>query len=103
MDKRSALKLTKQYIKVLQGKYKVKKANMFGSFARGNAHEDSDIDVAVVLGGKYDFFATQLDLMKMRWDLDTRLEPHPIHEKDFNKWNSLANEVLKYGIPIKVN
>ncbi len=102
MDKREALKLTKQYIKILQGKYKVKKAFMFGSFARGNAHEDSDIDVAVILGGNFDVFDRRLELMKLRWDLDTRLEPHPIPSKDFNKWNALANEILKYGIPIKI-
>ena len=102
MDKRTALKLSKKYIKLLQGKYKIKKAYMFGSFARGNAYEHSDIDVAIVLGGSFDFFDTQLDLMKLRWDLDSRLEPHPIPEKNFNKSNALANEVLKYGIPIKL-
>jgi uncharacterized protein len=102
MDKRTALKLTKQYVKNLKRKYDVKKAYLFGSFARGNAHEDSDIDVAVVLGGNFKFHETQLDLMRMRWDLDTRIEPHPIHEKDFNKDFSFAYEILKYGIPIKV-
>ena len=102
MDKREALKLTKQYVKLLKEKYDVKKAFMFGSFARGNAHEDSDIDVAVVLGKKFNFLDTQLELMKMTWSLDSRIEPHPIHEKDFNKDFSFANEILKYGISIKV-
>lgn len=51
MDKKTALKLIKQYLKVLQGKYKVKQAYMFGAFARGNYNVDSDIDVAIVLGG----------------------------------------------------
>ena len=102
MDKRDALKLTKQYLKLLQTKYKVKKAYMFGSFARGNYHPYSDIDVAVVLGGNFDVFDRRIQLMRYTWDLDSRIEPHPIREKDFNKSNALANEVLKYGIPIKI-
>ena len=99
MDKRTALKLTRQYVKLVKEKYDVRKAYLFGSFAGGDAHKDSLIDVAVVLGKKFDFHKTQLDLMRMTWDLETGIEPHPFHEKDFNKWDTLANEILKYGIP----
>ena len=102
MDKRTALKLTRQYIKLVKEKYDVKKAYLFGSFAWGDAHKDSDIDVAVVLGQKFDFHKTQLDLMRMTWDLETSIEPHPIHVKDFNRDFSVAAEILIYGIPIKV-
>ncbi len=102
MDKRTALSLTKRFVKVAQEKYKIKKAFLFGSFAKGIAHEDSDIDVAIILPGRFDIFETRLALMKLRWDLDYSIEPHPIPEKDFNKSNMLANEILKYGIPIKL-
>lgn len=101
MDKRKAVSLAKQYVRGLLGEYKIKKAFLFGSFARGNFHADSDIDIALVLPGSFDAFDMRIKLMKMRWDLDTRIEPHPIAEKEFNETNALASEVLKYGILLK--
>lgn len=103
MDKRRAISLVRRYVNNIRSDYHVKKAFLFGSFARGNFHPDSDIDVAIILPGKVDIFETRVNLMKMRWDLDSRIEPHPIAESEFNSSNALASEVIKYGIPIEIN
>ena len=102
MDKRKALSLAKKYVADIHLQFKVKEAFLFGSFARGNYHEDSDIDIALVLKGTFDAFDMRVKLMKSRWDIDVRIEPHPIAEKEFNSDDSLSFEVLKYGIPIKL-
>jgi len=44
----------------------------------------------------------QLELMRLRRKIDSRIEPHPFKEIDFNYTNPLANEILKYGLEIKV-
>lgn len=46
MDKGEALKIAHQYIETLSTKYVILQAFMFGSFAKGTYHADSDIDIA---------------------------------------------------------
>jgi predicted nucleotidyltransferase len=45
------LEKLRAYMPVLQKKYPVSRLGVFGSYARGEAGEDSDIDVAVELNG----------------------------------------------------
>lgn len=100
MDKRKAKLIARSYVQRLGERYPVKKAFLFGSFARGTFHSDSDIDVAVVLGGEFDLFDTRLTLMRVRREFDSRIEPHPISEKEFNQDNPLVAEILHHGVPI---
>ncbi len=37
---------------------------------------------------------------KLSRKFDTRIEPHPFDETDFNSSNPFANEILKKGIKI---
>lgn len=62
--------------------------------------EDSDIDIAVVLKNLRNSFTTQVQLMKLRRDIDLRIEPHPFDETDFNSSNPFANEILTTGIQV---
>ena len=90
----------KQYIMVIPKDFGVKKAYLFGSFAKGQEKEESDIDIALVLGNMPDFFYAQKQLMKLRRKIDLRIEPHPIKEQDFNSLNPFAYEIEKTGIEI---
>ncbi len=100
MDQKKAKLIARSFVQRLGERYPVKKAFLFGSFAKGTYHSDSDIDIAVVLGGNFDLFDTRLTLMRVRREFDARIEPHPISEKEFNKDNPLAAEILHYGVPI---
>ena len=93
----------KQYIMIILKDFGVKKAYLFGSFAKGKEKEESDIDVALVLDNMPDFFYTQKQLMKLRRKIDLRIEPHPIKEQDFNSLNPFAYEIEKTGIEITVD
>ena len=103
MDKNEALIIAEKYIKSINSFYKINQAYLFGSFAKGTNHIDSDIDIAIVLGKvkNKDIFDTQIDLMKLRRNVDIRIEPHPIFKKDFNVNNPIFNEILLNGIDIK--
>jgi predicted nucleotidyltransferase len=93
----------KQYVMIIPKDYGLKKAYLFGSFAKGSEKEESDIDIALVLENMPDFFYAQKQLMKLRRKIDLRIEPHPIQEQDFNSLNPFAYEIEKTGIEITVD
>jgi uncharacterized protein len=93
----------KQFIMIIPKDFGVKKAYLFGSFAKGNEKEESDIDIALVLENMPDFFYVQKQLMKLRRKIDLRIEPHPIKEEDFNYLNPFAYEIEKTGIEITMD
>lgn len=93
----------KQYIMIIPKDFGVKRAYLFGSFAKGKEKDDSDIDIALVLEDMPDFFYAQKLLMKLRRKIDLRIEPHPIKEQDFNSLNPFAYEIERTGIVISLD
>jgi len=102
MDTREALIIAQKYLDLISVKYKIKKALLFGSYARGKNNPDSDIDVAVVIEKSDDIIETQIEMMKLRRAVDLRIEPHPFLEEDFNISDPLASEIIKYGISLPI-
>lgn len=100
MDKGEAIKIANLYIETIRKRYTVSQAFLFGSFAKGTFHEDSDIDVAVVITNVSDIIDAQIEMMKLRRQVDLRIEPHPFMMNDFNITNPVAYEILKHGIPL---
>jgi uncharacterized protein len=47
MDKTDAVKIAQIYAGAIKSKYNFIKVILFGSFAKGNFNDDSDIDIAV--------------------------------------------------------
>ncbi len=101
MDQSKAFKIVKKYINYLKtNKYNIQKAYIFGSYANGRFHEDSDIDLAIVLDNLSNSFIMQIELMKLSRKFDTRIEPHPFDKSDFNESNPFTNEILTKGIKV---
>jgi len=101
MVDQSIINTAKLYIQRIPADLEFKKAYIFGSFANGSQHPGSDIDIAVVLGKMDDFFSVQMQLMRLRRDIDLRIEPHPILEGDFNMQNPFAYEIETTGFELK--
>ena len=79
MDKTKASEVAKRYVDFLRKRNpNIKKAYIFGSYAKGNTNIDSDIDLAIVFEKLSDTFDMQVQLMKFRRKFDTRIEPHAI-------------------------
>lgn len=97
MDKKTALKLARDYVRFLASHnyYKIKEAFLFGSYAKNHFSDDSDIDVALVLEGYKDTVMELSNLMRLRRNFDLRIEPHPIAKKDFRDDNPLSREIKK--------
>lgn len=102
MDKGQAIEIAIRYLDFVKGKFDIQTALLFGSYAKGTNHEDSDIDIAIVLKHVNDIIDIQIELMKLRRKIDLRIEPHPFNQSDFNRNNPVVSEILKYGINLNV-
>lgn len=78
-------------------------ASVFGSWAKGTASENSDIDVCIVSSsfGK-DYIAEMVKLRKIGLSVDSRLEPIPFSPQDIaDPYGTLATQIRKNSIPLK--
>lgn len=101
MDKKAAIELTKKYLLFLKSKkYQIKNVYLFGSYAQDRFNEDSDIDLAIIMKDLENDYEMQVELMILSSSFDSRIEPHPIDETDFNSTYPFAYEIMKTGIKI---
>jgi predicted nucleotidyltransferase len=100
MDKNEALKIAKRYIEKISKEYQIESAILFGSFAKGTNHPDSDIDIAIVFKRIDDLIDLQIQLMQLRSDDDLLIEPHPFKIADFHISNPIVAEIKKNGIEL---
>ncbi len=80
----------------------VERMILFGSYARGNERNDSDIDICVVSPklGK-DEMKEMSQLNFLHWKLDNRIEAHPVSSKDYaSTATPLISEIKKYGVEV---
>lgn len=75
---------------------------IFGSLAKNEAHEGSDIDVAVVSPSFGRDYHDELgQLLRHRERISLLIEPHPFHPDDLqDRWSTLAQEIRTHGIRI---
>ena len=96
----TAINIARKYINQLPRDIDVRKAYLFGSFAKDSNSIDSDIDVAIILGNMKDFFEVQMRLLRLRRRIDLRIEPHPISVTDFSELNPFVDEIIHSGIEL---
>jgi len=97
MDKSEAINVANKFANAVKSKYDCIEVILFGSYVKGTSHEESDIDIAVILKGYDNSLDIQLELMRLRRKIDSRIEPHPFRLVDFDNTNPLVNEIIIYG------
>ncbi len=97
MDQKDAIIIAHQYADAVKSKYDYSQIILFGSYAKGNFNKDSDIDIAVILKDYDNKMVVQLDLMRLRRKIDSRIEPHPFRQNEFEITNPMVSEIMKYG------
>lgn len=91
------------YLDLIRSRYSgIEKVYLFGSYAKGKFTEDSDIDLAVIFNELDDSkrFDTQVQLMLLASQIDSRIEPHPISQLDFNSGNPFVVEIRRTGVEV---
>ena len=99
LSRDEALELVRQYKQVISPRFDVEpKVMMFGSYSKGYANPDSDIDVAVIVPT---YGNQKFELSKMLWhDVDKvsfLIEPVLMAE---DRWSPLYDDVMRTGVTV---
>lgn len=74
----------------------VKKIVLYGSYASGCAHDESDIDIAVIVDNiEGDYLEQSSRLFKLVRDIDVRIEPVLLNEASDK--SGFIESIMKYG------
>lgn len=98
MDKEQALNLVKQYKQVISGILSSPKVFLYGSYSKGTATKESDIDVAVIvpsLGS--DWLKLSGKLWYATLSVSTLIEPVLLEEGDTSP---LYSDIMKTGVAV---
>lgn len=102
IDNREIMEIVRKYVEKVCENYQIETIILFGSYAKGTWNEDSDIDIAIITDDiKLDIFEEELNLMRLRRKIDTRIEPHLISIEDYkNVETPLIQEIIDTGIKV---
>ena len=76
LDQETVVSIVKQYADLVRKELAPAAIILYGSYVKGNAHKDSDIDVAVIFNGfTGDRFKTSIRLWDLREDISLYIEP----------------------------
>ena len=98
MDKRTAVSIAKQYKRAVIDAIGPAKVYLFGSYSKGCARPDSDIDIAVVVPSiTGDYLSMAALLWRITMDVNTLIEPVLIEEVHPSP---LYEDILQTGIVV---
>jgi predicted nucleotidyltransferase len=96
MDKAEVIEHVKRYAAALSHELPVTQVILFGSYVIGQPHEDSDIDVAVVVKEiSEDYLTLITHLYALATPIDPMIEPHLLLEDGNN--SGFLEEVQRTG------
>lgn len=89
----------KRYIEALKANgIPVQKALLFGSWARGDVREESDVDVALISSiFSGDRFADRRKIVPLRRGINSNIEPIPFTPQDFAEGGILVEEIVRFA------
>jgi predicted nucleotidyltransferase len=96
MDKSTVIKIAKDYVNLVLPNMKPKEIILYGSYAKGTAREDSDIDIAVIVSKVINDYLDEAAMLYMlRVEIDSRIEP--ILLEDANDCSGFLEDVRRTG------
>lgn len=97
--------IIEDYVHKISNQIPVKKAILFGSYAKGNYDEQSDIDIAIF--SEYFSNMDQVEAFKylliQALDYNIDLEPLAFSMEDFQDPKGIVEEIIKTGIEINLH
>ena len=95
----TVIELARKFKNKIQHLLPFKMLILYGSYAKGTANENSDIDLAVIVDNiEENYIETSAKMYKYVWEIDSRLEPVILSLE--NDKSGFVESILKYGIII---
>ena len=96
LDKKEVREIAEKYAEKVKASLNPSSVILFGSYANGNPHDESDIDIAVLIDDfKGDWYDTEVLLYRLRRNISSDIEPHLFDEtKDTS---GFVQHVIKTG------
>ena len=96
LDKKTVINTVEQYAETVKKEFSPSAVVLFGSYANGVPHEDSDIDVGIIFDGfSGDWLETAARLWKLRRKVSLDIEPHLLDKE--NDKSGFVEHVFKTG------
>lgn len=96
MDKEQVVKITQEFTSILPSDFDLRKVVLYGSWVYGHPHEDSDIDIAVIVQElRSDYLDLLTKLYHLATSVDVRIEPL-LFEED-NDESGFLSQILNHG------
>ena len=96
MDIREIYEGINEFIDLVIPEYNPEQIILYGSYAKGTNHQDSDIDIAVVVNEvEGSFLEKESRLYKLRRNIDSNIEPILIEKN--NDRSGFLEHILSYG------
>jgi uncharacterized protein len=96
-----------KYYNLVKTEFDVVKSVLYGSYAYGKPHKDSDIDIAIVINSqkKIDRIEVNKRLYILASDVDLRIEPRCYLKKELDEAEpvSILAYIMKHGKEIVIN
>lgn len=98
MDKEQAIDIARNYKSAISHLFDSPKVYLYGSYSKGNAHAESDIDVAVIVPELHDDW---LKLSTRLWMIAPRIDIHiePVLMEE-NEPSPLYRDIMRTGIAV---
>ncbi|MFH0775120.1 MAG: nucleotidyltransferase domain-containing protein [bacterium] len=104
--KDKAIELANSFLWQVSKKYPIRLAYLFGSYAKGNQCEYSDIDIAVVLGRVEQdrYYEESFEIFHEAQEYNSLLEILCFKEDEFEKdGGTIISKIKKEGIRIEIS
>ena len=96
LDKGAVINTVSKYAEAVRSELSPSAIVLFGSYAKGTASDESDIDVAVIFDGfKGDWLKTSTSLWKLRRNVSLDIEPHMLDAREDK--SGFVQHVFKTG------
>lgn len=99
LDKETVVNMAQRYAFEVEKLLKPQAIVLFGSYVKGTAHDNSDIDIAVILDGfSGDYLETSKQLYRIRRNISADIEPVLLDSTSDE--SGFVAEVLRTGVKL---
>lgn len=96
MDTNKAVALSREFANLVLKEFSPQQILLYGSYAKGAACEESDIDIAIVFEEiKEDWLKNESRLWRLAWSVDELIEPISLESKDDS--NGFLKHIRSYA------